>query len=183
MTIMEAGFDIANRVRARDVQMAAVADIQNRTLMLTGAIDTNAHDINVAFELPTPGRWQVVKAETNLTGNSWLAWEMTTDDDTVFLDQERCTLASRQFQETFMRPDGKRVVFYNGQVRPGEAILKMFSIEASTRVAYLSHIRFPEEEPGSSMRSDVQEAVRKAVVDGMPRKKTVELTVPVVALH
>lgn len=69
MTIMEAGFDIANRVRARDVQMAAVADIQNRTLMLTGAIDTNAHDINVAFELPTPGRWQVVKAETNLTGN------------------------------------------------------------------------------------------------------------------
>lgn len=121
MTIMEAGFDIANRVRARDVQMAAVADIQNRTLMLTGAIDTNAHDINVAFELPTPGRWQVVKAETNLTGNSWLAWEMTTDDDTVFLDQERCMLASRQFQETFMRPDGKRVVFYNGQVRPGPA--------------------------------------------------------------
>ena len=34
------GLDVSSRVRARDVQLAAVAHLRHRVLMITGAVDT-----------------------------------------------------------------------------------------------------------------------------------------------
>src|SRR6266498_4315854 len=69
------GLDVTGRVRARDIQMTGVADLGRRVLMITGAIDTTDHDISISISLPEPGRWQVVKSETNLTDRTWVAMQ------------------------------------------------------------------------------------------------------------
>ena len=78
------GLDVSGRVRARDIQMAAVADVRRRVIMISGAIDAPDHDVSVSINLPEPGRWQVIKSETNLTDQTWVAMEVTTDEDSHF---------------------------------------------------------------------------------------------------
>lgn len=48
------GLDVSTRVRARDIQMAGVADVRRRVLMISGAIDTTEHDVSVSVNLPEP---------------------------------------------------------------------------------------------------------------------------------
>jgi len=57
--------------------MAAVADVRRRVLMVSGAIDVTDHDVSVCLNLPEPGRWQVIKSETNLTDQTWVAMQVT----------------------------------------------------------------------------------------------------------
>ena len=79
------GLDVSGRVRARDIQMAGVADVRRRVLMISGAIDTPDHDISISVNLPEPGRWQIIKSETNLTDRTWVAMQAVLDYDRMLL--------------------------------------------------------------------------------------------------
>jgi hypothetical protein len=177
MTLSVPGFDVQTRVRARYIQMAASADLQRRVLMISGAIDTKDHDIAVSFELPEAGRWQVIKSESNLTDAPWLTWQMTAGEDTRFVNDADAMIVSRQFAKTFMTPDQRRIMFYDGEVRPGEAVLKMFTIECAKRRGNASHARFspaPTESP-----KKVKSMVDEYVANGMPPKPVIEVVIPV----
>jgi Family of unknown function (DUF6423) len=174
------GLDVSSRVRARDIQMGAVADVRRRVLMVSGAIDAIDHDVSVCINLPETGRWQVIKSETNLTDQTWVAMQVTTDEDTHFVDDADAMVLSRQFDKTFMTPDLRRLTFFDGEVRPGEAVLKVFEIECGqTRPAY-AHARYSPISTDSAEKSAV--ALEKLVADGMPQRPVIEVIVPVTVI-
>lgn len=174
------GLDVAGRVRARDIQMAGVADIRRRVLMISGAIDAVDYDVSVSINLPEPGRWQIIKSETNLTDQTWVAMQVTTDEDTHFVDGGDAMVMSRQFGKTFLTPDLRRLTFFDGEVRPGEAVLKVFEIECEKRRPAYAHARYS---PVSSRSAEeTEESLRKLVTDGMPQRPAIEVIVPVTVI-
>jgi hypothetical protein len=174
------GLDVSSRVRARDIQMAAVADIRRRVLMVTGAIDTVEHDVSVSLALPEPGRWQVIKSETNLTDQTWVAMQVTCDEDSSFVDDPDTMVLSRQFAKSFMTPDLRRLSFYDGEVRPGEAVLTMFSMEFGGRSPVYAHARYTPVSTGDP--ESTAERLNSLVADGLPQRPVVELIVPVTVI-
>ena len=180
MTLSIPGYDLRTQVRARDIQMTASADLSRRVLMISGAIDTKDHDVAVTFLLPEAGRWQVIKSETNLSDAPWVTWQMTAGEGTRFVQDEQAMVVSQQFAKTFMTPDQKRITFYDGEVRPGEAVLKMFTIECTKRRGLASHGRFqpaPTESP-----KKVKDMIDDYVANGMPPKPVIEVVVPVTVI-
>ena len=173
------GLDVAGRVRARDIQMAAVADVRRRVLMVSGAYDTVDHDVSVVINLPEPGRWQVIKSETNLTDQTWVAMQVTTDEDTHFVDGGDALILSRQFAKTFLTPDMRRLTFYDGEVRPGEAVLKVFEIESTKRRPAYAHARYS---PVSADQENSEERLRKLIAEGLPQRPVIESIVPVTVI-
>ncbi|WP_107097225.1 DUF6423 family protein [Streptomyces sp. NBRC 110028] len=188
---------LTGALRAKDIQMAATADLERHVLLISGAIDVNTHDIVVTFELPEPGKWQVVKSESNLTDLPWLTWQMTCDEHTRFCADSDAVIVSRQFAKTFMSPDQDRITFYDGEVRPGEAVLKMFTIEAARRRTSVSHSRFvppPSDVPGASpqrpeqptqprpIKQQLEEQIQAIVENGMPPRPAIELYIPVTSI-
>jgi Family of unknown function (DUF6423) len=171
------GIDVSSRVRARDIQMAAVADVRRRVLMVTGAIDTSEHDVSVSMALPEPGRWQVIKSETNLTDQTWVALQVTCDEESSFVDDEDTTVLSRQFSKSFMTPDQRRLSFFDGEVRPGEAVLTMFSMEFGGTSPVYAHARYTP--VGGGDPEAMAERLDGLVADGLPQRPVVELIVPV----
>ncbi|GLY39702.1 hypothetical protein Amsp01_057250 [Amycolatopsis sp. NBRC 101858] len=172
------GLDVSSRVRARDVQMTGTADLARRVLMITGAIDTTDHDVSVSVSLPEPGRWQVIKAETNLTDQTWVAMQAVMDEDSTFLDDEM--LMSPQFSKSFMTPDQRRLTFYDGEVRPGETVLKTYSMETGGRKPTYFYSRYSPIATDSAEQS--QQTLDELVTNGMGQRPVVELIVPVTVL-
>ena len=172
------GLDVSSRVRARDVQMTGTADVGRRVLMITGAIDTTDHDVSVSVSLPEPGRWQVIKAETNLTDQTWVAMQAVMDEDSTFLDDEM--LMSPQFSKSFMTPDQRRLTFYDGEVRPGETVLKTYSMETGGRKPTYFYSRYSPIATDSAEQS--QQTLDELVTNGMNQRPVVELIVPVTVL-
>lgn len=172
------GLDVSGRVRARDVQMTGTADVGRRVLMITGAIDTTDHDVSVSVSLPEPGRWQVIKAETNLTDQTWVAMQAVMDEDSTFLDDEM--LMSPQFAKSFMTPDQRRLTFYGGEVRPGETVLKTYSMETGGRKPTYFYSRYSPIATDSAEQS--QQTLDELVSNGMSQRPVVELIVPVTVL-
>jgi hypothetical protein len=170
------GLDVSGRVRARDIQMAAVADVRRRVLMISGAVDAVDHDVSMSLRLPEPGRWQVIKSESNLTGHTWRGMQVTTDDDTHFVDGPDTMILSRQFARTFLTPDLSRLMMFDGEVRPGEAVLMAFDLECSTRTPAYKHSRYV---PG--LDADAAE-LERMVTDGLPERATLEVAVPVTVI-
>lgn len=174
------GIDVSSRVRARDITMGALADLRRRVLMVTGAIDTTEHDVSVTINLPEPGKWQIIKSETNLTDQTWVAMQVTTDADSTLVVDEDHMLMSRQFSKTFLTPDHRRLTFYDGEVRPGEAVLKVFTIETSkSRPAY-AHARYSP--VSADAQADYSEKLTDIVTNGIPQRPVVELIVPVTVI-
>jgi uncharacterized protein DUF6423 len=171
------GLDVSGRVRARDIQMAAVADLRRRVLMVSGAIDVRDHDVSACLYLPEPGRWQVIKSETNLTDQTWLAMQVTTDEDTVIVAEDDTMTMSRQFAKSFVTPDGRRLTFYDGEVRPGEAVLKVFTIETSGQRPAYAHARYSP--ISADDPNQLATKLEEIVADGIPQRPVVELVVPV----
>jgi hypothetical protein len=174
------GLDVSTRVRARDIQMAGVADVRRHVLMISGAIDTADRDISVCVNLPEPGRWQVIKSETNLTDKTWVAVQATTDEDSTFVNDEDAMIIARQFAKSFMTPDQRRLIFYGGEVRPGESLLKVYSIETSARrptYSYSSYSPVASDTPDST---DV--ALEQIIANGVPQRPVIELIVPVTVI-
>lgn len=174
------GLDVSGRVRARDIQMAGVADIRRRVLMISGAIDASDYDVSVSINLPEPGRWQIIKSETNLTDRTWVAMQVTTDENTTFVDGDDAMVMSRQFAKTFLTPDQRRLTFFDGEVRPGEAVLKVFSIETDGRRPAYAHARYSPVSSDSAEKSE--ELLQQMVTDGMPQRPTLEVIVPVTVI-
>ena len=174
------GLDVSSRVRARDIQMAGVADLRRRVVMVTGAIDTVDHDVSVSLLLPEPGRWQVIKSETNLTDRAWVAMQVTTDEDSHFVDDADTMVLSRQFSRSFMTPDQRRLTFYDGEVRPGEAVLKVFTIETAGKRPAYAHAQYsPLSAEGAEQSA---QALERLVADGMPQRPVLELIVPITVI-
>lgn len=174
------GLDVSGRVRARDIPMSAMANVRRRLLLLSGAVDAVDHDVSICITLPEPGRWQIVKSETNLTDRTWVAMQVTTDDDTTFANDEDAVIASPQFTKTFMTPDQRRLTFYEGEVRPGESALKVFELEcASSRPTY-AHARYSRIATDTAEQS--AETLERLVADGIPQRPVLELIVPVTVI-
>lgn len=174
------GIDVSARVRARDIQMAGVADLRQRVLMISGAIDVVDHDVTVTINLPEPGRWQIIKSETNLTKETWVAMQAVTDENSHFVDGDEAMILSRQFAKSFMTPDQRRLTFYDGEVRPGESLLKMYSMETESRRPMYLHSRYSPISTESAEKS--AETLQKLIADGMPQRPTVEVIIPVTVI-
>lgn len=174
------GIDVSSRVRARDITMGAIADTRRRVLMVTGAIDTIEHDVSVTITLPEPGRWQIIKSETNLTDQTWVAMQVTTDGDSTLVADEDTLIMSRQFGKSFLTPDHRRLTFYDGEVRPGEAVLKVFSIETTKNRPAYAHARYSP--VSAEAQADYQQSLEDVVTNGMPQRPVVELIVPVTVI-
>ena len=175
-----AGLDVSGRVRAKDIQLAGVADVRRRVLMISGAIDTTDHDVSVTVNLPEPGRWQVIKSETNLTDQTWVAMQVIMDDESTFVNDPESLVMSRQFSKSFMTPDQRRLTFYGGEVRPGEAVLKVYEMETSGRKPAYSYSRYSPIATDSIEQSE--QTLEELVTNGMPRRPMVELVVPVTVI-
>jgi hypothetical protein len=160
--------------------MAAVADIRRHVLMVSGAYDTVDHDVSISINLPEPGRWQVIKSETNLTDQTWVAMQATLDEDSTFVDDAEVLLMSRQFAKTFMTPDLRRLTFYDGEVRPGEALLKVYSLDTTSRKPAYVHSRYSPVAADGPMKTP--EEIERLVADGMPQRPVVEVIVPVTVI-
>jgi Family of unknown function (DUF6423) len=171
------GLDVSGRVRARDIQMAAVADVRRRVIMISGAIDAADHDVSVSINLPEPGRWQVIKSETNLTDQTWVAMEVTTDEDSHFVNDADTMIMSRQFAKTFITPDGRRLTFYDGEVRPGESLLKVYSMETTSRRPMYIHKKYSPVTTASQEQSG--QTLDQLIADGMPQRPMFEMIIPV----
>lgn len=128
--------------RAKDITMGATVDIATRTVFLTGAIDTNEHDILVRVELPEAGIWNVVKAETNLTDATWYAWQITLGEGTQIVPEllDRANMC-QQYTNLYVTEDRERFCFYGGEIRPGEPILKQFTLDTKIPRIVMSHLR------------------------------------------
>jgi hypothetical protein len=172
------GLDVSSRVRARDIQMTGTADLGRRVLMITGAIDTTDHDVSVSVNLPEPGRWRVIKAETNLTDQTWVAMQAVMDEDSTFLDDE--LLMSPQFSKSFMTPDQRRLTFFDGEVRPGETVLKAYSMETGGRKPAYFYSRYSPIPTDSAEQS--QQTLDELVANGMGQRPVIELIVPVTVI-
>jgi hypothetical protein len=95
----------------------------------TGRIDHVCRSrILVRVELPSAGRWQVVKSETNLTDLARTAWQITFGEGTTVVEDGHNVC--RQFGSLYISEDRERLCFYDGEIRPGEAVLKMFTVDA-----------------------------------------------------
>ncbi|HEY0641604.1 MAG TPA: DUF6423 family protein [Pseudonocardiaceae bacterium] len=160
--------------------MAAVADVRRRVLMISGAIDVTEHDVSACINLPEPGRWQIIKSETNLTDQTWVAMQVTLDEDSHFINDADTMILSRQFSKTFMTPDLRRLTFYEGEVRPGEAVLKVFSIECSGRRPAYAHARYSPIATDSPEKS--AETLEELIAHGMPQREVLEVIVPVTVI-
>jgi hypothetical protein len=171
------GLDVTGRVRARDIPMSAVAHVGRRILLISGALDATDHDISVSISLPEPGRWQIMKSETNLTDQSWVAMQITTDDDTTFVNDSGSVIVSTQFGKTFMTPDQRRLTFYDGEVRPGESAMKVFELESGGTSPVYAHARYSR--VGTDSQEQSAAALDRIVADGMPQRPVLELIVPV----
>lgn len=130
-------------MRAKDVLMAATVDKARREIFLTGAIDQNDVSILVSIRVPAAGLWRVIKAETNLTKESWSGWEIAFGPQSVVpkstnIAKSKC----RNFKKLIIDTASNRILFHGGFVRPGEPILKSFYVRMkSPGVLYMSHRR------------------------------------------
>src|SRR5918992_364377 len=139
--------------------------------MISGAIDAVDHDVSASLNLPEPGRWQLIKSHTNLTDQTWVAMQVITDEDTTLVNEPDSAdvgamVVSRQFAKSFMTPDLRRLTFYDGEVRPGEAMLQVYSIECSTRRPSHHHARYSPEATDSP--EQIAEKLERLVADGIP---------------
>ncbi len=174
------GLEIAGRLRARDIQLAGVADLRRRVILISGAIDTTDYDISLCVNLPEAGRWQVIKSETNLTDQTWVAIQATTDDQTTFVNDAETVVMCRQFAKSFMTPGQRRLTFYDGEVRPGEALLKVYSIETTTRRPAYTFSRYSPLTADDYENS--YEPIPQMLAKGLPQRPVVELIVPLTVI-
>lgn len=154
--------------------------MRRRVLMISGAIDSVDHDVSVCVNLPEPGRWQVIKSETNLTDRTWVAMQASTDEDSVFVADADTLVMSRQFAKSFITPDQRRLTFYDGEVRPGEAVVKMYTLETTGRKPTYAYSRYSPVATDSPV--DTAKTLERLVAEGMPQRPVIEIIVPVTVI-
>lgn len=127
--------------------MGAAIDPTNKIIMVSGGIDVNAHTIVLRVDVPEPGEYTVIKAEVNLTDEPWLAWQITLGDGTRLPSENPANLLlARQFKRTKYLSHNNSILFYDGEVRPGDAIFKIARLEITKPKMILSHNRATPED-------------------------------------
>jgi hypothetical protein len=122
--------------------MAAVIDPRSRIIMVSGAIDRNEQTIVMRIPVPEPGEWTVTKAEVNLTDECWTAWQITLGEGLSLAEGDaKRLLLSRQFRKCTYLPSRGAILFYDGEVRPGDAVFKMARLVVKGREIVMSHNR------------------------------------------
>ncbi len=127
-------------MRSQDLHMAATIDMTSRVIMVSGAIDQDDSAIVMTIPIPEPGAYTLVKAETNLTDSPWDMWLITLGAG-VSLPTEDPTnlLLSRQFKKGQYFPEHSAIMFYDGEVRPGDAVIKIMRFNVQGNSLPLAH--------------------------------------------
>lgn len=136
-----APYQSPEKIRSRDVQMTAVAFLETRTILVSGTLETSDRAVMVTYDLPSAGEWTFIKVETNLSDQSWSSWIMSVDEDGEFVENPACPAISQQSAQAVYSANHRRLGFFDGEVRPGEAVLKQFTVRAPSRRFYMSHGR------------------------------------------
>lgn len=165
-------------MRSRDLHMAAAVDVKRRTVLVTGGIDQNDQTLTMRLEIPSPGVWTFIKAEVNLTDEPWVAWQIALGGKCVIPTKEDDRLIQcRQFEECEYFEDRGHLAFFNGEVRPGEPILKVFNVmvpeagDFAAGILVMSHSRLTRIQDVDVVRA----AAKRGFGDGFPK---VEISVP-----
>ena len=128
-------------MRAKDIHMAAVIDPEERVVYLTGAIDRNDTRICMEVDLPEAGEWRLIKAETNLTTDSWTNWLISMGEGMRINEESSSPLISRQFKGSVYYDDLNSLCFFDGAVRPGEPVMKVMDFVTEVPRILASHNR------------------------------------------
>lgn len=115
-------------MRAKNMHMGASIYPSQRVVFVTGAIDSNDLKIKVRISVPESGVWNIIKAETNLTDESWSAWEVGLGYKNTIPESPGQPIC-RQFQKASYDRLKNSIVFFDGEIRTGEPILKMYTVE------------------------------------------------------
>lgn len=166
---------IPERIRARDVHMSAVAYLETRTIFVSGVLETSDRAVMVTYNLPSEGIWTIIKTETNLSDEVWNSWIMSVDEDGRFINRPEAPNRSMQFAQVAMSEDSKRLGFFDGEVRPGESILKQFTIESPSRRFYMSHGRRSRIKAYSAQYGEILDEIK----NGYSLDSAYEVFVPV----
>jgi hypothetical protein len=106
--------------------------------------------------------------------------QATLDEDSTFVNDAETMVMSRQFAKSFMTPDLRTLTFYDGEVRPGEALLKVYSLDTTGRKpAYVSSRYSPVVADGPVK---TPEQIEQMVADGLPQRSVIEVIVPVTVI-
>lgn len=164
-------------MRAKDIHMAATIDPEERIVYLTGAIDRNDTRICMEVELPDAGAWRLIKAETNLTTESWTSWLISMGEGMRVNEAKSSSpLISRQFANSVYYEDLNSFCFFDGSVRPGEPVMKVMDFVTEVPRLLASHNRSgdtygvlsPDMRPGDlreAFERELEIAARKPVLD------------------
>ena len=116
------------KVMVDKVPMKATIYQKYRLIMVSGSIGTNKNDIQVRIAKLPSGRWKVIRAQVNYTNKRWMAWQIAFGDNTRIVETGNA-VASRQFTKFCVLPKHNALVLYDGEVIPGEPLLKMFEVD------------------------------------------------------
>jgi Family of unknown function (DUF6423) len=165
-------------MRSRDMHMAAAIDTKRRTVMVTGGIDQNEQTLSMRIDIPEAGVWTFIKSEVNLTDDPWVAWQISLGGGCkIPINECDRLIQCRQFEESKYFEDRGQLTFFNGEVRPGEPILKIFNVEIpqlgrfDSKIVILSHARLSKITDANAVRA----AAERGFGDDFP---TLEISVP-----
>lgn len=121
-------------MRAKDIHMAAKVDEVSRTVLVSGAIDQNNINIVLRIKLPFGGIWTFIKSEVNLTNEAWRCGQVTLGAGCSLPKEDPADYPiSRQFKQIRYLRDRGAILFHDGEVRPGEAMLKMYRVQVGDK--------------------------------------------------
>ena len=119
-------------MRSQDIHLAVKILVPQKQILFTGAIDTNDVSVVARFPIPEPGLWTFIKAETNLTNDAWLAWQISLGAGVLIPSFKNNRIGySRQFSDVTYNVDKKTLLFRGGEVRPGDSMLKVYTLECT----------------------------------------------------
>ncbi|MDJ0822269.1 MAG: DUF6423 family protein [Paracoccaceae bacterium] len=154
--------------------MAATVDRDRQVVYVTGAIDQKHTSIVTRIRLPESKSnvWRVVKAETNLTDSSWVAWQIRLGGDCRMVKDSKSGF-SQQFRNCDYVGDRNAILFSGGEVRPGEPVLKEFEVAIGEKSELvMSHNRIA--------REPFEEVIREKLLEGFGYDEpVVEMDIPV----
>jgi len=146
-------------MRTNDMHMKALVNLEKREIFLTGAIDEDETRICMEIDLPEAGNWRIIKSETNLTDYAWTGWLINLNGQIHVPEDGQ--LSGHQFSENLYYPDLNALMFYGGEVRPGEPVLKVMDFFTKEKKITMSHSRCGSDGPPAFAKTMTANELRK----------------------
>ena len=123
-------FCVAIRTEAGIIDTGGTINPATNEIFVFGTITSNDSQIDVNLTADTGdipvGSWSLEKSETNDTSDSWFGWEISLPSANTIADLSG-TFSSNLFSQVAVFSD--RIVFFDGEVQPGETLQKFFELE------------------------------------------------------